>query len=272
MKVNKSELQRYLYKEFIRLSVMVDEQLKESSIFGKMSALVRKAKMKITAEDEREKLSQLLDLFYNDWGFQCDAQEYFYADNLMINQVIDRRKGMPVALSAILLYLSAYFKIPLYPVSFPTQIILRSEFANEKGKVIPHFINPWDGKNLTTDTLEKWLEGEVGYEAVVTPDMLAIAEPHILTERLETVFKMALTREGRYEETLRLIEYRLIFNPEDPYEIRDRGMVLASMDCYRAALEDLDYFIAQCPDDPSALMLKLEIPTLEQQSRAYRLH
>ncbi len=83
---------------------------------------------------------------------------------------------------------------------------------------------------------------------------------------------MALTREGKYEETLRLIEYRLVFSPEDPYEIRDRGMVLASMDCFQAAYEDLSYFIDQCPEDPSAVMLKLEIKGLEQKSKESRLH
>ena len=49
-------------------------------------------------------------------------------------------------------------------------------------------------------------------------------------------------------------------------------MVLASMDCYQAAYEDLSYFIDQCPEDPSAMILKNEIQGLERKSKQNSLH
>lgn len=179
---------------------------------------------------------------------------------------------MPVSLGAVVLYLAASLNLPLYPVNFPTQLILRAELKNEQGRTEVKFINPWDGSELSREKLEKWLEGEMGYGVELNQEYLRIAEEDELLERLETVFKMALTREGKYEEALRLIEYRLTISPEDPYEIRDRGMILASMDCYQAAFDDLSYFIDQCPDDPSAMMLKLEIAGLEKQSKASVVH
>jgi len=113
---------------------------------------------------------------------------------------------------------------------------------------------------------------EAHFGVTVTPDNLRRAEPAELLERVEMLFKMALTKEQKFEAALRLIEYRLIFSPEDPYEIRDRGMVLASMDCYQAAYEDLSYFIDQCPEDPSAMILKNEIQGLERKSKQNSLH
>ncbi|WGE85633.1 SirB1 family protein [Actinobacillus equuli] len=272
IEISRSELQKYLYREMVRLTLLIDDSLSEPQVLGLMSALVKKARYQVNATSDAERIQQLLDLVYQEWKFNCDYEGYFHTDNLLLNRVIRRHQGMPVSVGAIVLYLAAALDLPLYPVNFPTQLILRAEMKDEKGKTTVRFINPWDGSFLPMELLIKWLEGEVGYGVELSPDLLRKAQPNELLERVETVFKMALTREKKYEETLRVIEYRLAFSPEDPYEIRDRGMVLASMDCYQAAYEDLSYFIDQCPEDPSAVMLKLEIKGLEQKSKESRLH
>ncbi|VEI48912.1 Uncharacterised protein [Actinobacillus equuli] len=48
--------------------------------------------------------------------------------------MIRRHQGMPVSVGAIVLYLAAALDLPLYPVNFPTQLILRAEMKDEKGK------------------------------------------------------------------------------------------------------------------------------------------
>lgn len=271
-KKQRDNLQRFLYRELLRLTTMTDDSVSEPQIFGLMSALVKKAKYAVNGETDEQRINQLVQFLYQEQGFACHHEEYFYTENLSLHKVLRRKRGMPVSLGAVMLYLAAVLDLPLYPVNFPTQLVIRAEFIDENGRKVVRFINPWDGSDLSFDKMQKWLEGEMGYGAELHREFLRIAEQDELLERLETVFKMALTREGKYPEALRLIEYRLIFTPEDPYEIRDRGMVLASMDCYQAAYDDLSYFIDQCPDDPSAMMLKLEIFSLEKQSKASVFH
>lgn len=270
--ISETELKKYLYREILRLTTLIDNDVSEQQVFGQMSALVKKARYNINGEGDEERINQLLNLVYQEWGFHCYYENYFHTENLLLNQVIRKKQGMPVSLASIVLYLASILELPLYPVNFPTQLILRAEIRQPNGATKVRFINPWNGEFLTIEMLNKWLEGELGFGSEVTPELLKRADVTELLERVETVFKMALTREGKYEETLRLIEYRLIFNPEDPYEIRDRGMVLASMDCYQAALDDINYFIDQCPDDPSAQILKMEVQGLEQKSQGSVVH
>lgn len=272
IKAERTSLQRFLYEEMIRLNQLVDENLTKPQIFGLMSALTKKAKYAVNGTTEGERIDQLLAFLYQDQGFKCHPEEYFYTDNLLLQKVLRNRRGMPVSLGAVLLYLASVLDLPLYPVNFPTQFVVRAEFINEQGRKETRFINPWDGSPLSFERMGKWIEGELGFGAELHRQYLSVANQEDLLERLESVFKMALTREGKYPEALRLIEYRLMFEPEDPYEIRDRGMVLASMDCFQAAYDDLSYFIDQCPDDPSAKMLKLEMVGLEKQSRASVFH
>ncbi|OOR98374.1 hypothetical protein B0187_08890 [Haemophilus paracuniculus] len=267
-----TELQKFLYQEMVRLSVLIDENTSKPQIFGLMSALVKRAKYQVNGEGDRERLAQLVQFLFEDQGFKTAYQQYFKTDHLLLNRVLRHRQATPVSMAAIMLYLASVLDLPLFAVSFPTQIILRAELREASGQISVKFLNPADGSFLSMEQLTKWLEGEAGYEAEITPKLLKRADTSELLERLETLFKMALTGEGKYEETLRIIQYRLSFNPEDPYEIRDRGMVLASMDCYHAALEDINYFIDQCPEDPSALVLKLEVAGLERQSKNVAVH
>ncbi|AHG73866.1 MULTISPECIES: SirB1 family protein [Mannheimia] len=272
IKISDTELKKFLYREILRLTTLIDDTVNEQQVFGQMSALTKKARYNVNGEGDEERINQLLHLVYKEWGFHCYYEDYFHTENLLLNQVIKKRRGMPVSLGAVVLYLASVLDLPLYPVNFPTQLVLRAEMKQPNGATKVRFINPWNGEFISIEMLNKWLEGEIGFGMEVTPDLLRRAEPQELLERIETVFKMALTREGKYEETLRLIEYRLAMSPEDPYEIRDRGMVLASMDCYQAALEDINYFIDQCPEDPSAEILKMEVKGLEQKSQGSVVH
>jgi regulator of sirC expression with transglutaminase-like and TPR domain len=211
-----------------------------------------------------------LDLVYTEWQFNCESEKYFHTDNLMMHKVLRHHRGMPVSIGAVVLYLAASLDLPIYPVSFPTQLLLRVEISDESRPA--YFINPWNGKKVNKQQMMQWLEGDLGFGSELKMEHLQIASMNTLEDRLETVFKMALTGEGKYEEALKVIQYRLILQPEDPYEIRDRGMILASLGCYQAAFDDINYFIDQCPDDPTALMLKLELPALERQSKACVIH
>ncbi|ELP06422.1 hypothetical protein SEEE5621_04579, partial [Salmonella enterica subsp. enterica serovar Enteritidis str. 6.0562-1] len=61
----------------------------------------------------------------------------------------------------------------------------------------------------------------------------------------------SLMEERQMELALRVSEALLQFNPEDPYEIRDRGLIYAQLECEHVALTDLSYFVEQCPEDPT---------------------
>ena len=224
--------QKALYAELTHfyLSICEKEQLDEPRLRGLVGSLVRKARQAIPEEwDDKAKIHQLLQLFYGDWGFHCDADNYFYARNLYLPYILEEREGMPVSLGALILYLAASLKLPIYPVNFPTQLILRAEVEGEVA-----FIDPWSGKYISVDELKKLYEGAFGFGAQIQPEDLA---------RADIQFLLA----GR----------------KDPYDIRDRGLVLAQMGAYPSAIEDLEYFVDQCPNDPTSSLLKTQLLELK---------
>ena len=83
----------------------------------------------------------------------------------------------------------------------------------------------------------------------------------VIRKLLDTL-KSSLMEERQMELALRASEALLQFNPEDPYEIRDRGLIYAQLECEHVALTDLSYFVEQCPEDPISEMIRAQINTI----------
>ncbi|WP_439243638.1 SirB1 family protein [Lonepinella sp. BR2474] len=271
----------YLEMESFYLITTEDEGEDLRTIRSLMGGLVRKARKVIPAEaDVKEKIHQLLQLMYGNWGFACDPQEYFHTENLYLSYVLRSHRGMPVSLGCILLYLADKLDLPLYPVMFPTQLILRADVADQVA-----FIDPWDGKYLSQQDLQKLYEGAFGFGATIAQEDLAVADDDALRERFAQLAKGCLIREEHNDAALKYINsrldryaYRRLVQPHleaqkfEPYERRDRGLVLAQMGAYHAAVEDLQYFIEQCPEDPTAFMLMAQLPDIKKELHNDLLH
>lgn len=225
-----------------------------------MGSFVRKARQAILPQwDTKTRIHRLLQLVYGDWGFHCDPERYFYSSNLYLNEVLETHCAMPVSVGAIVLYLAESLDLPIYPVNFPTQLILRADVDGEVA-----FIDPWNGKYVSQDYLQTLYEGAFGFGATLTAEELAPADEGELVARFSQLAKTTLIREEHNSEALKYIDSLLWRNPNDPYEIRDRGLVLAQMGCFNAAAKDIEFFIEKCPEDPTALLLAGQISELKQ--------
>jgi regulator of sirC expression with transglutaminase-like and TPR domain len=71
--------------------------------------------------------------------------------------------------------------------------------------------------------------------------------------------KLAFTDENHYDKALYCIELLIETTPDDPYQRRDRGFLLHQLDCFSLARNDFEFFIDQCPEDPAAQLLKMQL-------------
>lgn len=251
---------RALYDTFVSfyLTICDDEGDALRRIRSLMGGLVRKARREISPDWATEdRIHHLLQLVYGDWGFRCDENNYFYARNLYLPYVLEYREGMPVSLGAIVLYLADALDLPIYPVNFPTQLILRAEVNDEVA-----FIDPWNGSYISQEKLQQLYEGAFGFGAQIKPEDLERADLKLLYSRFEQLAKNALIREEYNDMAYRYIDYLTYFS-DDPYHIRDRGLVLAQMGAYPAALKDLEYFVDKCPQDPTSALIRTQLLELK---------
>lgn len=230
---------------------------------SQLETLANEAESLLASQTNDEyRLTGLIDLFYNQWAFKGDFEQYFSSENAFIEKVLRRRKGIPVSLGAIFLFFAHRLNLPIEAVGFPSQLILRVNWSHRETQ----FINPFDGEFVSLHVLRGWLVGKDGPMAQLLPEHLEATDNASLIGRWLAVIKSALLREENYSLALRCSELALAFTPDDPYEIRDRGYIFQQLDCDWAAAEDYEYFIAQCPNDPAAELLKLQVKVLTAQA------
>ncbi len=91
-------------------------------------------------------------------------------------------------------------------------------------------INPFNGETLDEHTLEVWLKGNISPVAELFNEDLDEADNAEVIRKLLDTLKSSLMEERQMELALRVSEALLQFNPEDPYEIRDRGLIYAQLE------------------------------------------
>ena len=209
-------------------------------------------------ESQTERREQLLYLFYQQLGFSGQWRKWLELDSVLLHKVIETRNGVPISLGTLFIHLATYFDVEVDGILFPAQFVLR--FEDEQGHNI--FVDPANGEVLTRHKLEILLRGIEGNHAQLDEKDLLVAsnEGHYL--RLLQVLKAALIRDEHFSFALRCIDLILLLDPDEPYEVRDRGFLLQQLDCNKLASEDFSYFIEQCPDDPITRVLKSQIEEL----------
>lgn len=241
------------------LNEAIDPDTKVTWAKEELARLVAEAKHTLIAHnDGPSRLDAFLHLFYKQWGFKGDQEAYYDANNAFMDKVLESRKGVPVSLGALLLYFGAELDFPFEAVNFPPQFLIKVVWPEES----VHYINPFSGEEVSQHTLQAWLVGHKGPLSQLKPDHLKTADHATIIGRWLALLKNALLREERYTLALRCTDLALVFVPDDPYEIRDRGFIYQQLDCHQVAVSDYQYFIDQCPDDPAAELLKTQVNAL----------
>lgn len=262
MAVTKSEWDKiplieatYLLSRTIRHDFPVD------GVKNQLDELTDIARQKISKSPRAHrdaKLEQLLYLFYHIWGFRCSDGVYCLSDAIWLDRVLSSKKGTPVSLGIILSTIAARLNLPLGPVVFPTQLLLKAGWLKDNY----WGINPANGERLTLEQLKRWFEGYYGYGTEFDIHEFSRNDNSQIVYNVLSVLKNAFMHEGKPELALSVNQMMLNFNPDDPYIIRDRGLIYVQLECDHLALCDLHAFIEKCPDDPVTDVVKMQMKSL----------
>lgn len=240
----------------IAVMSLVRSDFPVGTVRQQLAELVTEARQHVCPDvDQEQQLEQLMTLFYDQWGFGGAQGIYRLSDALWLDNLLQTRQGTAVSLGAILMFIAGELSLPLSPVIFPTQLIARADWVEDE----MWLINPFNGETLDEHTLDVWVKGTLGPTSTLFDEDLDEADIGTVVRKMLETLKSSLMEEQQPELALRVSEVLLAMDPEDPYEIRDRGLIYAQLECEHIALNDLTYFIEQCPEDPVSEMIKVQI-------------
>jgi regulator of sirC expression with transglutaminase-like and TPR domain len=197
-----------------------------------------------TGPDLAARANALNEIILLKHGYSGDELTYDDLQNANLMRVIDRRKGLPVALGILYLGAARAQNWEAVGLSFPGHFLIR--LSDSGGRLI---LDPFHGgRILDAVALRELLKAIAGQEIELSPDHYApVADREVLL-RLQNNLKARLMQAQRYEEAVRVIETMRMLAPDLAELAREAGLLQAQLGNMRAAVRSIEEFIARAPD------------------------
>lgn len=192
-------------------------------------------------------------------GLHGNSEDYYDPKNSYLNEVLDRKKGIPITLSIIYIEVARRIGFPIEGVGFPGHFI--AKHVLEDREILIDAFN--QGKILTVKDCQELLDPMYGGSVPVTPSLLQAMEKKAIITRMLYNLKGIYYQKEAYDKALSIVERILMINPQVPSEIRDRGLLYMQTSFFAKALSDLNYYLAHTSASEDKTYIEGHIKTLE---------
>ena len=171
--------------------------------------------------------------------FAGNEEEYDDPRNSYLNDVLDRRQGIPITLSLIYTEVGQRHGLPVLGVGFPGHFLVK--YLTGTSEILIDAYNR--GAILSSENCEERLKQHFGLEAKLKPEFLAASTRKQILTRMLSNLKGSYFRRQNFPKVLTMIELSLAVDPGSSQDVRDRGMVYFAMRRYGAAMADFEAYL-----------------------------
>ena len=225
--------------------------LNVAAYLSRIEELAHMLRLRIDEDDSiPERISALNQFLFGELGFAANSDDYYDPRNSFLNEVLERRTGIPITLSVIYMELGRKVGLPLQGVSFPGHFLVKC--AVPEGAVV---LDPYSGGiSLGLPDLQKRLREVQGGEVsrAIVAELLVSATNKEIIVRLLRNLKAIYLREHKLDKALPIMNWIIATMPEQTPELRDRGMIYQELECPRAALTDFETYLQVSPGSDDA--------------------
>ena len=203
---------------------------------------------------DEERVIALNQFLFDDLGYSGNADNYYDPRNSYLNEVLDRRMGIPLTLSVLYLEIGRRVGLSLHGVSFPGHFLVR---LRVRGAML--VLDPFSGGTPLAETdlrerlrrvIPQGATGPVPVEELPLEQFLEPAGKRQILARLLRNLKGIYRESDKPQRLLEVLNRMRVVAPDAHGELRDRGLLYQRLECYRAALKDLQDYATLEPDAP----------------------
>ncbi len=186
-------------------------------------------------------ISMLNEHLFENLGYSGDDDDYYNPKNNFLNEVIDKKTGLPITISILYVEVAKYIGLDLKIVGFPSHILVK---YNEEMILDPFY----DGRLLDIDDLQEILDTNYGGEIEFKPEFLDEITSEQILLRLTRNLKNSYVQSFVYDKALRCVNMVLAIEPESPDDIRDKGILEERLLNSDSALKYLNKYLEINPN------------------------
>ncbi len=195
------------------------------------------------AAEPAEKIQALNHILFVKEAIRGNDSNYYDPRNSFLNEVLDRRTGIPISLSCLYIEVARRVGLKLRGVGLPGHFIVKHE---QNGASV--FLDPFNGGRILDEAdcrrrVEEIYAGKIAFQ----PCFLEPSSKKAILSRLLGNLKGIYLRGGDFRRALWVVEDLLAIHPGCAEQVRDRGMIHLHLQHTRKAIADLDGYVRMSP-------------------------
>jgi regulator of sirC expression with transglutaminase-like and TPR domain len=228
---------------------------------ARLDALAREAEAHVGAQpDNTGRLAALCFYLADVCGFQGNEHDYYDPKNSFLNQVLERKTGIPITLSVLYMEVGRRLGLPLFGVGLPGHFLLKYQDSRQA-----MFLDPFHGGRRITaadcrDMVTQMYDGQIAFQEAF---LAAVTKKYILLRMLNNLRGIYLNHQ-QLRKALEVVEMILSLEPDSGADLKQRGLIHFRLRHYAQARRDLENYLLLAPGAPEAEDVKQTLAELQR--------
>jgi regulator of sirC expression with transglutaminase-like and TPR domain len=198
-------------------------------------------------------------------GFRGNQDDYYDPRNSFLNDVIERRLGIPISLSIVAMEVGRRLGVHLTGIAFPGHFLLAAGTAGRRA-----YLDPFHGGIDVDEATLLHRLGQLARQAgrpepafaTVPAEFLAPAAPQTILARVLRNLVRIFVERADDARALAAVDLLLVLTPDGVNELRTRGLLYERLGCPASAVADYRRYLELAPGAPDAPAIELRAAKL----------
>ena len=232
---------------------------------ARLDALGARARERVPPRGDADQTAAALTrLLVEDYGLRGNDADYYDPRNSFLNEVLERRLGIPLTLSLVYMEVGARAGVAVRGVGLPGHFVVRLE----RGETV-RLLDPFNGgRPLDEANCRRLVERLGGGRLRFEPAHLRAVSARAILIRMLANLKGVYTALGDWRRARGAVDRILLLAPEAVGELRDRGLLSARLGEPVAAIGDWEAYLRRVPDAKDAATVRRHLRALRQAQAA----
>lgn len=207
-----------------------------------------------TAREKSEKLAEFL---FVQEGFRGNRENYEDPRNSFLNEMLERRLGIPISLSILYAEIAGRLGLNASGVGLPGHFIVRLDDDGEKW-----YLDPFNGgRPLSASGCALLVRNSTGYKGPMNPDWLEPSAAEDILTRVLNNLRVIYVERQNWDKALAVVRLLRLIQPTVHEHIRDLGLVYYRLGSPRLAAQHLDDYLLREPEAADATVIREGLKT-----------
>ncbi len=231
------------------------------SYLARLDHMAQAIRARVPAAAEQERLATLNEFLFEEFGFRGNAQDYYNPNNSFLNKVLELKTGIPISLSVVYLELGWRLGLPLWGAGLPGHFMVG--YGPPAEALYVDVFNR--GQTLNEADCFTLAHVPASRQQAFKQEFLRPVTKKALLYRMLLNLKLIYAGLENWAAAYKTVDLMLTIRPNEPGELRDRGLLAYRLKRLQAAISDLTEYLFRAPDSPDAARIKQQLRAMEEE-------